>query len=195
MTPWAKLASTIVLGISANTENLPVGFAYGVRGTPIRLARNLMIAVITTVATLLPMAAGRDLRGYMPPALPDFMAGSLLVSLGLFNIWIERRKLSEKPELLPARQGKEKPTGLRETLVLAGALSINNAGLGLSGGIVGLDYGPVALSVGGFGILLLWLGEWLSRVAAFPVNSRFGWLQLDGNLLIVAVGILVLLGL
>ena len=82
MTPWTKLASTIVLGISANVENLPVGLAYGLRGVPIGLARNLAIAVVTTVATLLPLMAGRGLRGYFPPEVPDIVAGLLLVGLG-----------------------------------------------------------------------------------------------------------------
>jgi putative Mn2+ efflux pump MntP len=195
MTPWTKLASTIVLGVSGNTENLPVGFAYGLRGAPIGLARNLVIAVVTTVATLLPLTAGRGLRGYLPPQLPDIVAGSLLIGLGFFNIWIERRKAREKPAIPSGSQAKEKPLGLRETVVLAGALSINNVALGFAGGFVGLDHGPVALSVGGFSILLLWLGEWLSRVAAFPLNSRFGWLRLDGNLLIVGIDILMLFGL
>ena len=195
MTPWTKLATTIVLGIGANMENLPVGLAYGFRGVPIGLARNLVIAVVTTVATLLPLTAGRGLRGYLPPQLPDIVAGSLLIGLGFFNIWIERRKAREKPAIPSGSQAKEKPLGLRETVVLAGALSINNVALGFAGGFAGLDPGTVALSVGGFSILLLWLGERLSRVAAFPLNSRFGWLRLDGNLLIVAVGILMLFGL
>jgi putative Mn2+ efflux pump MntP len=195
MTPWTKLASTIVLGIGANTENLPVGLAYGLRGIPIGLVRNLVIAVVTTVATLLPLTAGRGLRGYMPPEVPNIVAGSLLVGLGCFNIWIERRKAGEEPQVPVGRQTMEKRLGFRETLVLAGALSINNIGLGFAGGFAGLDLGPVALCVGGFSILLLWLGGWLSRVVAFPLNSRFSWLRLDGNLLIVAIGILVLVGL
>jgi putative Mn2+ efflux pump MntP len=195
MTPWTKFAATIVLGISANTENLPVGLAYGLRGVPIGLARNLVIAVVTTVATLLPLMAGRGLRGYLPPEVPNILAGSLLVGLGIFNIWIERRKSGEKAAFPPGSQAKKKALGLRETVVLAGALSINNVGLGFAGGFAGLDHGPVALSVCGFSILLLWLGEWLSRAVALPLNSRFGWLRLDGNLLIVGIGILVLLGL
>jgi putative Mn2+ efflux pump MntP len=194
MTPWAKLASSIVLGISANTENLPVGLAYGVRGVRIGLARNIMIAVVTTVATLLPLTAGRGLRGYMPPEVPDIVAGSLLIALGFFNIWIESHKAGEEPQVPVGRRTKEKSLSFRETLVLAGALSINNIGLGFAGGFAGLDHGPVALCVGGFSILLLWLGEWLSRMAAFPLSSRFSWLRLDGNLLIVAIGILVLVG-
>ena len=195
MTPWTRLASTIVFGISANTENLPVGFACGIRGTPIGLARNVVIAIATTMATLLPLAAGRGLRGYLSPEVPDIAAGLLLICLGFLSIWIERRKAREKPSILPSSQEKQSPLGLRETVVLVGALSINNVGLGFAGGFAGLDQGPVALSVGGFSILLLWLGEWLSHVVSFPLNPPFKWLRVGGNLLIVAIGILIVLGL
>ena len=32
MTPLTELVSPIVLGVGANSENLPVGLAYGLRG-------------------------------------------------------------------------------------------------------------------------------------------------------------------
>jgi len=140
MTPWTKLVSAFVLGISANTENLPIGFAYGLRGVPIGFARNLAIAVVTTIATLLPLTAGRGLRSYLPPEVPNFGAGSLLIGLGLFNIWIERRNTGVKPAVSSGLQAGEKSLGLRETALLAGALSINNVGLGFAGGFAGLDH-------------------------------------------------------
>jgi putative Mn2+ efflux pump MntP len=93
------------------------------------------------------------------------------------------------------QQAKRKPLGLRETLVVAGALSINNVGLGFAGGIAGLDDAPVALCVGGFSVLLLWLGQWLSRTVALPLTARFGWVGVDSNLLMIAVGIIVMAGL
>jgi hypothetical protein len=67
--------------------------------------------------------------------------------------------------------------------------------LGLAGGIAGLDYIPVILSVAGFSVLLLWLGQWLSRTVALPLTARFGWVGVDSNLLIIAVGIIVMAGL
>ena len=62
MTPWTEIASVVVLGVGANTENLPVGLSYGLRHRRIGLARNLLIAAVTTAATLLPLIAGRDVR-------------------------------------------------------------------------------------------------------------------------------------
>ncbi len=195
MTPLTAFVSSVALGIGANTENLPIGLAYGLQGRQIGLLRNLAIAALTTVATLLPLIAGQGLQGYLPPKLPDVAAGLLLIGLGFFNIWLERRGPEGRMRLPLPRRALAKRPDVLETLTLAGAMSINNVGLGFAGGIAGLANSPVAISVAGFSILLLWLGEWLSRSVALPLTKRLGWLQLDGNLLIVAVGVLMLLGL
>jgi putative Mn2+ efflux pump MntP len=191
MTPWTEYTSIVALGVGANSENLPVGLAYAMRRCRIDLPPNLAIAALTTIATLIPLAAGHGLRGYMPAWLPDIAAGLLLVLLGLTNLWLERRRgptsAPQTPQLETTR------IGLRETLALAGALSLNNIGLGLAGGIAGLSPGLVAASVGGFSFALLWLGQYLGRNFARRAEmSR--WLSLDGNILIVIVGLLMALG-
>ena len=83
MTPWTKLASAVALGLGANSDNLTVGFAYGLRGARIGMASNLLIAGLTTAATLGALAVGVGLRRLMPAALPDVAGGVLLVGLGL----------------------------------------------------------------------------------------------------------------
>jgi len=195
VTPWTEIASVVALGIGANTENLPVGLAYGLRRVRIGLARNLFIAVATTVATLVPLAIGAGLQGYMPKGASDVIAGSLLIGLGLFNLRTERRGLGRRAGSPAATESPMASIDLRETLALAGALSINNIGLGFAGGVAGLGQGPVGLSVAGFSVVLLWLGEWLSRRITSGLAAASGWLQFDGNLLLVAVGILMMLGL
>src|SRR6266481_7963664 len=124
MTPWTKLASAVALGISANSENLPVGLAYGLRGTRIGVVSNLLIAALTTAATLLPQVAGRSLRGLMSTQAADVISGLLLVGLGIFNIWRDRRReqVQVGPVALPPRT---RPTmSLREVLIVGSALSI-----------------------------------------------------------------------
>jgi len=75
MTPWTEYASIVALGIGANSENLPVGLGYGMQGRKIGLASNLFIAAVTTGATLVPLAIGERLRGYMPERWPDIIGG------------------------------------------------------------------------------------------------------------------------
>jgi putative Mn2+ efflux pump MntP len=195
MTPLTALVSTAALGIGANTENLPIGLAYGLRGRQIGLFRNIVIAAMTTAATALPQVAGRGLHGFLPAKLPDVAGGLLLIGLGFSNIWLEKRQPEARMNLASRSPGPAGRPDFRETLALMGAMSINNIGLGFAGGIAGLDLGPVAISVAAFSVLLLWLGEWLSRAVALPIAARAGWLQLDGNLLIVAAGVLMLVGL
>jgi putative Mn2+ efflux pump MntP len=195
MTPWTKLASAVAFGIGANGDNLTVGFAYGLRGTRIGPASNLLIAILTTAATLAALAVGANLRQLMPSALPDLVGGVLLVGLGTANIWLERRKARAAANgTTPAERAVTAAIGLGETLALAGALSVNNVGLGFAGGIGGLDYGPVGLSVGLFSILFLWLGQWLSQAIVPRLPQLLRQLPLDGNVLILAVGLAMMAG-
>lgn len=191
MTPWAEYAAAIALGLGANSENLPVGLGYGMGGRRIGLGANLFIAAATTAATLAPLAVGRGLRGYMSERWPDILAGLLLILLGLGNAWLDRRRKLPSGTV-PRPNGSAQIDG-RETLLLAGALSLNNIGLGLAGGIANLGAGPVGASVAGFSILLLWLGQRLGRAAAMR-SQVLRWLLLDGNILIVLVGLAMVVG-
>jgi putative Mn2+ efflux pump MntP len=195
MTPWTKLASAIALGLGANTDNLAVGFAYGLRGRRIGVASNLLIAGLTTAATLAALAAGVGLRQLMPTALPDIAGGLILVGLGAANVWLERRKARAANGSGPIEEPAPAVIALGETLTLAGALSVNNVGLGLAGGIGGLDYAPIGISVGLFSVLFLWLGFWFSQAMAPRLPGLARQLPLDGNILILAVGLLMMAGL
>jgi putative Mn2+ efflux pump MntP len=194
VTPWTKLVSAVALGISANSENLLVGLALGLRGTRIGKLGNLMIAVLTTVATLLPQAVGRSFRDVMPIQAPDVIAGLLLVGLGFLNIWRDRHRQQAQagPVTLPPGVGPR--INIREALIIGSALSINNVGLGFAGGIAGLNYLAVGLSVAGFSLLLLWLGEWFSKALAPRTARILGYATLDGNILLIAIGVLMMGG-
>jgi putative Mn2+ efflux pump MntP len=186
MTPWTEYAAVVALGVGANSENLPVGLGYGMQLRKIGLASNLFIAVVTTGATLVPLAIGESLRGYMPERWPDIIGGLLLIFLGFFNVWFDRQRRPSfrvKSEPLQAA-----PISLGETLVLAGSLSLNNIGLGFAGGIADLGAGPVGISVAGFSVVLLWLGQHLGSAIGMRSHT-LRWLLLDGNILIVAAGL------
>ncbi len=83
---------------------------------------------------------------------------------------------------------------MREALIISSALSINNIGLGFVGGIAGLNYLAVGLSVASFSVLLLWLGGWFSKALAPRTARILGYATLDGNILLIAIGVLTMAG-
>jgi putative Mn2+ efflux pump MntP len=195
MTPLAMLASTIALGISANMDNLTIGAAYGLRNVRVGVGSNLLIAVLTTAATLLVLSAGRGLRGLMPPAIPDIASGMMLILFGLRSVWVDRLKRGRQTQAHAPTKAAGASIGLRETLVLSSALSINNIGLAFAGGVSGLGYAGTALSVAFFSAAFLWLGGWFSKKMAGRASGLARCLPFDGNVLVVGVGVLIMVGL
>jgi putative Mn2+ efflux pump MntP len=194
MTPLATLASTIALGMSTNTDNLSIGAAYGLRKVRIGIGSNLLIAALTAAATLIALAAGRGLRNFMPSTTPDIAAGMMLMLLGLASFWLDRRK-GRREAHAPIPKATEEAIGLRETLVLASALSVNNIGLAFAGGIGGMRYAGVGLSVAFFSVVFLWLGERLSKTLAERAPGLAQRLPVDGNVLVMGIGLLMMMGL
>ena len=189
---WDRVATAILFGLAANVDNISVGLAYGWGKRRIRWHSNLLIAAFTTIVTLLALAGGLAIRRVMPPNMPDVLGGGLLLALAAWNVFAERRDKSGSGTL--KRFGTRSVVGLGETLVLAAALSINNIGLAIAGGIGGLDYRSAALAVGGFSIATLMFGQ---AVGSNVVELRLPPLAracLNGNAALALTGLLILVG-
>jgi putative Mn2+ efflux pump MntP len=154
-----NIGSTLLFGLAANTDNLTVGVAYGMKRRLIRWEQNLLIAAVTTVVTLLSLVVGRQIRAALSTELPDTIGGILLISLAAccsYREWTGAASWLGKPL---AGASTWRPVLLGETLFLAGTLSINNIGLAIAGGIGGVSYAAGAASVFGFSAAMLALGQ------------------------------------
>ena len=69
-----RVASTMLFGLAANTDNLTIGVAYGLKHRWIGWQQNLVIAAATTLLTLLALALGRQIREMLHRCL-IFLAG------------------------------------------------------------------------------------------------------------------------
>jgi putative Mn2+ efflux pump MntP len=94
-----QMASTLLLGLAANTDNLTIGVAYGIKHRRIHWQQNLLIGVVATLITLVAMALGRQIREALPSRLPDFLGGALLVVFAVWNVYRERIGASDRPSV------------------------------------------------------------------------------------------------
>lgn len=190
-----RAASTFLFGLAANTDNLTIGVAYGMKHRWIRCQQNLLIAVVTTLLTLVAMALGRQIREMLPARMPDIVGGALLLAFATWNFYRERTGASGRPPLSTSRFGERASVGLGETLFLSGTLSINNVGLAIAGGIGGVGYTAAAVSIFCFSIAMLTLGQAVGsnfiRVSWFPQVLRY---PMSGNAVLALAGVLMVAG-
>ena len=193
MTPIANAASTLLFGIAANADNLTLGFAYGLKGRRIGWLANLLIAIITTAITLVALIFGRAISALLPVGLPTVVGGSLLVALAAWSLFRDRNRQLEHSAV--ARTDGRGSIGLTETLYLSGALSINNIGLAVAGGIGGIDPAPAAISIFFFSVVMLVLGQALSaKLAQVRCIGRLLHSPLGGDVVLLMAGVAMLVG-
>ena len=143
----------LLFALSANVDNFLAALTYGARNIRISTAENLLVAGITGGFTLVCMLAGGAAARLLPGRLPGLVGGALMVLLGVWGIAQTLRPRVKKParpkqarrsleRLLDAPETADADgSGVierKEAAVLALALSINNAGLGLGASIAGI---------------------------------------------------------
>jgi putative Mn2+ efflux pump MntP len=116
------VGTALLFGLAANTDNLTVGTAYGVRQRGIPWEQNLFIGIVTTAVTLMALLAGRNVRAVLPAALPDWAGGILLIAMAAWGFYREQKAPgSWSDRHAPSTADLKVKTC--ESFLLAGALS------------------------------------------------------------------------
>jgi putative sporulation protein YtaF len=212
--PTVQLLSILVFAISSNFDNVGVGIAYGIRGTCIPFASNLIIALISGTGTLLSMLVGTSLYRFLKPEVATVVGGFTMIGIGIWVIIQGTRQLrkTRSPEEQLQNRSKDlsQKTTLRkifavlddpfivdpdctgnirakESVLLGLGLTLNNLVNGVAAGMLGLSLFLVTF----FTIILSILAIWLGRTAGNSYASR--WIgHLTGpvsGLLLISIGI------
>lgn len=193
-----------LFALSANLDNFTVAITYGMRKIQIGFLANLLIAGISGGGTWLCMSIGVVIGRFLPHTLAGAAGSLLLIGIGLWGI---KNTLSRKP--LKSPQGKGRHLGelldspekadadasgsidLGEAVILACALTINNAGLGLGASIAGINILLTTLCTAFFSIASIFVGCLIGKKWASRLFGRLAPLIAGG--VITALGIYELL--
>ncbi|WP_346779346.1 sporulation membrane protein YtaF [Paenibacillus brevis] len=195
-----SLLAAIIIGLASNLDNAGVGIAYGVRKIHIPWFSNLMIAVISFLATLLSGMFGNWLALWIHPWIGQWIGTIVIVSVGVWVLlqpYVEKKqamrerdasvltRLLRNPE--EADRDSSKTLSLGESVLLGLALAMNALAGGFNAGITHLNIWLTSLFVGVFSYLLLafcaGLGE---KYAADKLGSRA---TVISGLLLILIGI------
>ena len=196
------LGISISVGVIANLDNLGIGISYGLQKIRIPFFSNLLIAMMSLIATIFSMVMGTFLSRVFPFA--NLIGSLLLIAIGL---WISFGSLLQKnifpliykrskilriiiDTLSDSSKADRNANGvisINEAVFLGISLSLNCIVTGLGAGLSGLSLIPVTASVFIFSLLTISIGYILGNRANF---LHFGYLsQIISGALLVAIGI------
>jgi len=194
--------SIIGIGLAANLDNLGIGVSFGARKMKVPFVSNLIIAILSMIASYLSITVGHVVTYYMPSNLANWFGGLMIIFIGLWAIRsdiLNRRstapKLKESANELtailhdPVQADKDRNNILswKESLTLGLALAINCLAGGFGAGITGLAPLPTTLAVGLFSLITVDLGI---RAGQQLAKTWLGqWPNLAGGVILIAIGL------
>ncbi|WDL97983.1 sporulation membrane protein YtaF [Alicyclobacillus sp. ALC3] len=195
------LTSIIAIGIASNLDNAGVGIAYGVRRIRIPWPQNLVIAVISFVATLAAGLFGNAVTTWLSPLVANLIGTVVIVCVGVWVLmqpFIAHRAPKPKqknssfitdilrnPEA--ADRNNNQAIGFGEAMILGVALAMNALAGGFDAGITKLDVLWTSVSVGVFSFALLGLAAFSGRrYAAETLGEKA---TIAAGILLILVGI------
>ncbi|MBU2702191.1 putative sporulation protein YtaF [Sporomusaceae bacterium BoRhaA] len=201
--------SVILLAISSNLDNLGVGISYGTRQVKIPWKVNLIIALMTSVGTMLSMTFGSYIADSLNPTFSSAMGSLIIMGAGGWVIFLDRhhgrlgrdrgpvsiydvpqsivRVLDFLKEPLRADLDASGTLSLYEGSLLGLALTINNVSSGVGAGMAGVNAMFTTMIVFILSIVMLSGGLLLgSSFAARWLGDKAG---LVGGFLLIFIGL------
>lgn len=193
---WSSIVTVCAIAVASNLDNAGVGIAYGVRGVKISGYANLIIALISGVATFIAGVAGNLVIRYIPAHVAAYIGGTVMILVGL---WVLSEPFREKlksrrrnntvltrilRDPMVADFDQSQHISMTEAIVLGIALALNALAGGFDAGVVHIAIWLTALGVAVFSYLLLGLSAYVGRRYAAEAL---------GNKATVIAGILLLL--
>jgi putative sporulation protein YtaF len=187
---WAIL----MIGVASNLDNGGVGIAYGIRKISIPFWANLIIGIISFLATAISGFFGHYIARFLSPVAANICGMFVLVAVG---VWVLYQPLRQKREdghsMVTILQDPEKADwdgsnsiGFWESVVLGMALAMNALAGGFDAGLTGLSILFTALSVFVFSLVLLG--------GAAYVGEKYASHRLGDRASIIAGVLLILIG-
>lgn len=177
-----NVVTIFLFALSVNIDNFVVGLSYGIKKIKILPLSNLLIAIISCIGTILSMGLGKIINKLMPTNIANITGNIILIVMGIwavFNSLIdnksdkpeERKKLSNEHikcnNVLKNPDKVDKDNSgfidVKESVILALALTLNNFGMGIGASIAGLNVKMTSLFTFIVSIVAITLGYMLGE--------------------------------
>ncbi|MCB6202445.1 manganese efflux pump [Extibacter muris] len=183
------LISSILFALSANIDTLIVGISYGIKKERVPFAENIVISLITFAGTIFSIYMGLQLTLFIPASAAQKIGCIVLIILGLYytvKSIIEYRQGKLPPDDWdnPEAEPPDKTISLKEAILIACALTVNNMGMGIGASISGMKLIPTSIATLLICMVFLHAGNKIGRIGVSGALKRWAG-PVSGMILIV----------
>lgn len=208
------LATTGLLALSSNLDNIGIGISYGIRRVNIPFGSNLMIALITSIGTLISVLLGQTIYLFLSQHTAVLLGGALIIAAGIWVV-IQEKFLSKNDDLQDNASQQTEPLiepsklsfrnlleilnnpiiadrdfsghiDLKESVALALGLTINNIPNGIGAGMLGLNLPIMTSAVFFTSIITIWVGTSTGHLGFRRLGNSAG---LISGLMLILIGV------
>ena len=170
-----EIISAILLGISANLDNVLIGFSFGNRNKKIPFYYVLVICTIIALVTLIAVLGGNFISNYISRKFAKIICSVTLISIGIYSLFGIKKESDINEEV--------KNISFKTSVILAISLSLNNSIISLAGGMGGVNKLITTISTFFFSGFFLIFGNMLGR----KINTKI--IAIITSLLLILFGI------
>lgn len=170
------LFSSVMFALSANIDTLIVGISYGIKKSRIPLLENIIISLITFAGTLCSICMGMQITLFIPASAARIFGSLILIALGLYYVikfLLEVMRRQYRTEQRNAEEKEVKKITIKEAVIIACALSVNNMGMGIGASIAGMGMISTSVSTLLFCILFLYMGNKIGSISVSHAMHKY----------------------
>lgn len=196
-----NIMPVLIFVLGANFDNIAVGTAYGFKGIKLSLKMNFLIALITSIGTLLSMSIGLIIYNLLPHNFTNILGGLLIIVLGIYflkDFLKEKFRKNDDGELKEILKDPEKADidhsgyiDFKEALTLGTALTLNNFGMGIGASISGMNIYLTSFLTFVFSVISFRIG--CNIGSKFTDSFLHDYANLISSLILIVLGIIELL--
>ncbi len=179
-----NILPAILFSLSANIDNIPLSMSYGMRKIHITFIQKLIIAIFTSIITIISMKCGTYLIYFLTSKIANFLGASILIAIGLIDTIKYFFLKKDNGQVIDNTLGKLNTKNLIKIIF---TLSINNIGTGIAASITGINIIFTFTFTSIFSFLFIHIGNTIGKSIINSILLKYS--DIIASLLILFLGI------
>lgn len=176
----------ILLALSASIDALSLGITYGIKKTKMSNTANVIIFTIVLICSTIAILVGHFLSILFSPTFSVLIGSSLLIMLGLYNIYKGLKKANTFKNF---DIDNSNYIDNKEAVALGLAVAVDASCVSMGAGIIGYISFVLPVFMAVFHTLFVNCGNFVAKSAVEKLNIPSNILSIFSGILLVLIGI------